>query len=77
MDKNGLKGTELAVSMQDSFHDRVRAIDPIGGDLSIRCHLIGSTDNSPPVRFDPNKKKVKLEVAHIAHYQKQKGKIEL
>ena len=77
MDDDGLTQTELAVSAQVSSHDNVRAIDPIGGDLSIRLHLIGSTDNSPPVRFDPNKKKVKLEVAHIAHYQKQKGKIEL
>lgn len=27
----------------DSSHDRVRAMDPIGGDLPIKLHLIGST----------------------------------
>lgn len=29
----------VAVSAHDSSHDRVRAIDPIGGDLSIKLDL--------------------------------------
>lgn len=41
MDDDDLTQTELAVSAQESSHDNVRAIDPIGGDLSIKLDRIG------------------------------------
>lgn len=39
----------VAVSLQESSHERVRAIDPIGGDLSIRFNLVRCEESSAPV----------------------------
>ena len=45
----------MAVPTLESSHDRVRAIDSIGGDLSIRFDLIGLVGRFAPVLLKENK----------------------
>ena len=36
----------VVISVQESSHERVRAMDPIGGDLSIRFDLVRWEEHS-------------------------------
>lgn len=39
----------VAISVHESSHERVRAMDPIGGDLSIRFNSVRCEESSVPV----------------------------